>query len=357
MISYIAVRDIDYGVMAVSGLCFLLCLGTTVFVFPWSKTLRRVHILVHFNVFWKSRAFLILVGGLWLLAQWLRLDAIWEPGSQISSARVTNWGKEGWMCRIYLVISLGLLQPLFLLSALLLCQQSTSRSGATKGRWPNGRVIGTAALGAVPVLIAQLVIAFISLAFKQQVDLAHRHSVLHYFFAPYAEGTPQECVVPQTPTHGIRCTRCAFPAAACIASIALGACVLLLLLRATSRMMRGVINRPLQRRIRIFHRTFAGALAIHEAAQVVTIAFSPFSWGFEVFWLASFLALPVLVCATCLPLAVLPVWDTLSAGRAWQQAGGRHENQLEGSLLANPPRATVELNQASVRKEAQQPPL
>lgn len=158
---------------------------------------------------------------------------------------------------------------------------------------PNGRVIGTAALGAVPVLIAQLVIAFISLAFKQkvgqkllrlalllpwisfmclcqnsrlqctlivsgntlqelqvasanlshvhitrlsktygepqkysgpdidviaklklvlkavrllygQVDLAHRHSVLHYFFAPCAEGTPQECGVSQLPTQGIR---------------------------------------------------------------------------------------------------------------------------------------------------------
>jgi hypothetical protein len=41
------------------------------------------------------------------------------------SVRVTDWAKEGWMCRIYLVISLGLLQPLFLFTALLLCRQST----------------------------------------------------------------------------------------------------------------------------------------------------------------------------------------------------------------------------------------
>ncbi|KAK9905066.1 hypothetical protein WJX75_009068 [Coccomyxa subellipsoidea] len=358
MIAYIAVRDLDYGVMAISGLCFLLCLGTTISVLPWSRTLRHVHILVQFNIFWKARAFLLLIGGFWLLAQWLRLDAIWEPGSQIMSVRVTDWAKEGWMCRIYLVISLGLLQPLFLFTALLLCRQSTSKTGATKGDWPNRRIICTAAVGTVPVFVIQLVIAFISLAFKQQVGLGHRHSVLHHFFAPYAVGTPQECRLAEEPASGVSCTRCACPAAACIASVALGACVLLLLLRATARMMRGVINRPLQRRIRIFHRTFAAALVIHEAVQAVTTATSPFSWGFEVLWLASFLALPVLVAATCLPLALLPVWDTLSAGRAWQLAGGGHEAPLqESALLGKPPRATVELNRASARKEEQEPPL
>ncbi|EIE19033.1 hypothetical protein COCSUDRAFT_67942 [Coccomyxa subellipsoidea C-169] len=358
MISYTAVRDFDYAVMAVSGLCFLLCLGTTISVLPWSRTLRQVHILVQFNIFWKIRTFLLLSGGFWLLAQWLRLDAIWEPGSQIMSPRVTDWAKEGWMCRIYLVISVGLLQPLFLLTALLLCRQSTSQSGATKGEWPNGRILCTAAIWTAPVFVSQLVIAFISLAFKQQVGLGHRKSVLHHFFAPYAVGMPQECGAAEEPASGVSCTRCAFPAASCIASVTLGACVLLLLLRATARMMRGVINRPLQRRIRIFHRTFAVALVIHEATQAVTTATSPFSWGFEVLWLASFLALPVLVAATCLPLALLPIWDTMSAGRAWQLAGGRYEAPLqEGALLGKPPRATVELNQASARKEAQGPPL
>ena len=58
------------------------------------------------------------------LAQWLRLEAIWEPGSYIMPQRVTSWGSRGWMCRVYLCISLGILQPLFFLTAMLLCQQS-----------------------------------------------------------------------------------------------------------------------------------------------------------------------------------------------------------------------------------------
>ena len=108
--------------------------------------------LVEFSIYWKSRLFLVLIGALWMvrlspsrvavtipltlldlliwgscamqLAQWLRLEAIWEPGSHIMPERVTSWGSGGWMCRVYLCISLGALQPLFLLTAMLLCQQS-----------------------------------------------------------------------------------------------------------------------------------------------------------------------------------------------------------------------------------------
>lgn len=61
------------------------------------------------------------------------------------------------------------------------------------------------------------------------------------------------------------------------------------------------------------HAVAMAGLVIHEAAQAVTIAMWPFSWGFEVVWLASFLALPMVVLSVCLPLVLLPVWDTLSA--------------------------------------------
>ena len=55
------------------------------------------------------------------LAQWLRLAALWAPDSAIFSAHVTDWSRNGTLCRMYLCISLGLLEPAFLLSALLLC--------------------------------------------------------------------------------------------------------------------------------------------------------------------------------------------------------------------------------------------
>ena len=55
-----------------------------------------------------------------------------------------------------------------------------------------------------------------------------------------------------------RCTACAYPAAASIASLGFCAVVAALLARVTARMMAGVINRHLHRRLRAFQLTCVG---------------------------------------------------------------------------------------------------
>lgn len=52
--------------------------------------------------------------------------------------------------------------------------------------------------------------------------------------------------------HCYRCTRCYFPAAACIASLIFSAVVGILIWRASLYMIRRVINRTLQRRLKAF---------------------------------------------------------------------------------------------------------
>ena len=52
---------------AATGLGFLLCLAALLFGLPWAQSVRRVHILAEFNTFWKARAFLVGIGGLWLV--------------------------------------------------------------------------------------------------------------------------------------------------------------------------------------------------------------------------------------------------------------------------------------------------
>lgn len=46
-------------------------------------------------------------------------------------ARVTRWSRDGLLCRAYLCVSLGLLQPFFLLLALLLCRSALRRCPAS----------------------------------------------------------------------------------------------------------------------------------------------------------------------------------------------------------------------------------
>lgn len=133
--------------------------------------------------------------------------------------------------------------------------------------------------------VAQIILAWVSLGFAERVDMQHERSVLHHFFAPYSDGQgPAECgsdarsglplaFNPRSFTvlkgcqrpralaisgtlqrcaFACSCTRCYFPAAACIASVIFCVVVGALLWRAALHMIHRVINRTLQRRLRAF---------------------------------------------------------------------------------------------------------
>jgi hypothetical protein len=53
-------------------------------------------------------------------SQVLRLNSIWGGDSLVFPDSVTDWSSAGWMCRIYLTISLGILQPLLTFTTLLM---------------------------------------------------------------------------------------------------------------------------------------------------------------------------------------------------------------------------------------------
>ena len=54
------------------------------------------------------------------LSQLLRVSSIWGANSFLLPARVTAWTGYGWMCRVYLTLSLGVLHPLCAFTALLM---------------------------------------------------------------------------------------------------------------------------------------------------------------------------------------------------------------------------------------------
>ena len=64
------------------------------------------------------------------LAQWLRLEAFWAPGSQIFPAHVTRATGTGVLCRMYICVSMGVLEPLVLASVLLLCRGPLGCAGS-----------------------------------------------------------------------------------------------------------------------------------------------------------------------------------------------------------------------------------
>ena len=139
---------------------------------PWTKARRAAQAQQDFHIYWKVRLLLNVLGAAWLvrpwqqhsilyrtqlqrilrsscghaggprshwllpseelaggsglpgvqLSQWLRLAGFWAPGSPVFPGHVTQWTGRGALCRIYLCASLGVLEPLFLTTVVLLCR-------------------------------------------------------------------------------------------------------------------------------------------------------------------------------------------------------------------------------------------
>ena len=160
---------------------------------PWTKARRTVQAQQDFHIYWKVRLLLNVLGAAWLvrpwqqhstvsldtaaahlapkqqpgwwlklplaaaseelvggsdlpgvqLSQWLRLAGFWAPGSHVFPSHVTQWTGGGALCRIYLCASLGVLEPLFLTTVVLLCRGPLrylllccpSGRGANKACW------------------------------------------------------------------------------------------------------------------------------------------------------------------------------------------------------------------------------
>lgn len=52
-------------------------------------------------------------------SQTLRLSAVFGFGSVVFDDDVTDWSGEGWACRLYVTVSMGVLEPLAAIAALL----------------------------------------------------------------------------------------------------------------------------------------------------------------------------------------------------------------------------------------------
>ena len=189
------------------------------------------------------------------LSQLLRVSSIWGANSFLLPPRVTAWTGAGWMCRIYLTLSLGVLHPLCAFTALLMLTAALrwgpwSSAVASRTPWmpencffsprapcgrhvaarpclsvtatmgcrpltlapasclvrsrrhrpeaqghPNARLLSLAALCTLPVAAVQAAIAWVGLAVQYQgrgFEESPR-SVLGYFFATYWQGTPEQC--------------------------------------------------------------------------------------------------------------------------------------------------------------------
>eukprot|EP00890_Picochlorum_soloecismus_P000698 jgi/Picsp_1/1629/NSC_05104-R4_hypothetical protein CHLNCDRAFT_140060 [Chlorella variabilis] len=233
--------------------------------------------------------------------QVLRLPLLWGPSSVVAPSYVTSWTSQGWLCRVYLTLNMGVLVPFFcwwILFLLLAAKRKVERSvevdaeiyteqKAKIGRMIRKRladavlgkseVILPSLLSSVPIFALQTVTAWIGLAFSyngNNIEYSPR-SVLGYFLGTFWYGTQEQCST-STVSDYTTCTLCVIPATSVIIHGIWTLLYLALLWHVSLSLGRLVMNRHM-RRILVLH---ACALTLILSAGVAclgsSIAYDPF---------------------------------------------------------------------------------
>lgn len=338
-------RYVDYAVIGVTFVGVIVAFVAGLYAIPWKKQRKgQAYELKNLNSLWPGRVALESLLAAWIFFQLLRLSTLWGTGSVVFPTSLTDWTGDGWMCRIYLTLSLGILQPLCALSTLLLFSAATSPkrpkfnpvdslpTSTTSHPPPPPPIAGMRELWAVALATAvfgialiQAVIAWISVPMESlglNVETDPR-SALGIFFGTYWEGEGEgECGTRTTdPSY---CTLCTFPAAALLANFSWTCGYLLILWSTCSKITSTVVNRRLKHRIKTFAWIVGILSALGSSILALTVATGPFSWVNQTGWLVYFITVLGSVLVVSWELVIRPVYGMRQVEKALEETDQQH---------------------------------
>lgn len=197
------------AIFVTGGLDFLFSLGPSREAGPSTRDSRRR--------LPRTLAFLALA--FWGASLVLPLNVLWGPGSVVAGTSVTAWTSQGWLCRIFLTLCLGVCAPLALtlVAVMLFSMMYEMDPRAQEGKASSLVLDHPVAVGlliALPFGATQAVIAWISLTLTWE-DMPIEESpesFLATWLAPFAVGNELTCDSASL-DGGYPCTACVFPAA------------------------------------------------------------------------------------------------------------------------------------------------
>ena len=271
-------RPADWAVIGVSGATCIVALMSLLYALPWRRSWRRSDSL---NMLWPTRCFLmIFVAGLAAVQVARLYSLLWNPGSPISSEKATDWTVQGWLCRIYVSASLGILAPMCFWLAVFSIDSGRHGLQQLMGKKPlpgweiseptilpsNKRIFMLSLLCTLPVAILQSVVAFVGVWANTGGKSPEEdpRSVMGYFFATFWNGDDSEC---NSSSNGSNreCILCVFPAASAIIYVAFSFVVLLALWIASWNLASHSLNRSVKKRLRRFVAMFSILVVLGKA--------------------------------------------------------------------------------------------
>jgi hypothetical protein len=165
------------------------------------------------------RVLTFLAVAFWGASLILPLNVLWGPGSVVAGTSVTEWTSQGWMCRIFLTLCLGVCAPLALtlVAVMLFSMMYEMDTRGFDGKGSSLVLDHPLAIGmliALPFCATQAVIAWISLSLTWE-DMPIEESPSSFiakWLAPFVIGNELTCN--SAGLDGLYpCTACVFPAA------------------------------------------------------------------------------------------------------------------------------------------------
>eukprot|EP00793_Prasinoderma_coloniale_P001556 PRCOL_00003360-RA len=255
MVAGAAAQAFEWTTVALIAACLSFLLGVALVSARAHVSIRRSSPeLMDFDALWWARCALQLAALAWAAAQLLPLQVLWgTPG--LFSSLTPAWQSN--LCRVYLILSFGVAEPLFITLALLVTRRAVALSPAVAQR-SAARLVYVSLLYALPICVVQTAIALYDLGdnpVEGPIDDNLSDDFVHSF--QYGAGTSSHLSRQQAgdgdcPEGGSGCC-CAFCTVPLFSTIASAVHVLLWLVGLTlvsMQLARLVVNRALLKRLR-----------------------------------------------------------------------------------------------------------
>lgn len=255
-----------------------------------------------------SRALMFVALAFWGASLILPLNVIWGPNSVVAGSNVTNWTSQGWLCRIFITLALGVTSPLVCVLGLcmlvfmllkvkesqetLVSQQSVCCVAPHKSYIFERSVI-LSILVVLPIAAAQSLVAWISLSISHDGGSIEESptSLIGTFLGLFWYGSPEQCDVNVfngvVTTNEYACTMCVFPAASVIIHGVWVIILVLGLLYVTYMLCQvPILRQNVKRRIKAHCICMSLACVGGLCCMGVSIAYhDPFGWANQGLWL------------------------------------------------------------------------
>ncbi|KAL3650584.1 hypothetical protein CASFOL_006987 [Castilleja foliolosa] len=286
----VAKSAFDLATLAfIAGLLLLSLISISFIIYLRLKS-RRLQHLENFNSLWTVRLLLVLLSSVWAINEILRLPLVRRKYIYPFLPPITLQ-KQADICKIHLILSLGLLEPSFLVTLLFLVNVSIKKKNPS-------RIWALASLFMVCAPMTVLQILFV-------------------YFQPFEGRMPRfmhGSSVPGNDLFGNRTMLCTYPFFSCVIFGGFTAIYAMVFLLSCWRVMALAINKGMRNRINSLATAVMVALSVQIACLSLSWLWMPDEapYGFVV--LAMFLFVMGSMVVGEVILVIKPIMDTLAAG-------------------------------------------